>query len=90
MNDDIYEIINQLEQYNGELLERHQTDKKKIERLEKQLKIAIEVLKEYANEDHWEDCIARFNPVSIDSGCYGVYGFSEAQEALIKIEELEK
>ena len=41
MNDDIYEIINHLEQYNGELLERHQTDKKKIERLEKQLKIAL-------------------------------------------------
>ena len=62
----------------------------KIERLEKQLEVAVEVLKEYANEDHWEDCIARFNPVSIDSGCYGVYGFSEAQEALIKIKELEK
>lgn len=37
MNDDIYETMHQLEQYNGELLERHQTDKKKIERLEKQL-----------------------------------------------------
>lgn len=34
MNDDIYEIMHQLEQYNGELLERHQMDKKKIERLE--------------------------------------------------------
>lgn len=62
----------------------------KCERLEKQLKIAVEALKEYADEDHWEDCIARFNPVSIDSGCYGAYGFSEAQEALIKIKDLEK
>lgn len=44
MNDDIYEIMNQLEQYNGELLERHHTDKKKIERLEKQLEVAREAL----------------------------------------------
>lgn len=62
----------------------------KCERLEKQLKIAVEALEEYADEDHWEDCVAGFNPVLIDSGCYGVYGFSEAQQALIEIKELEK
>lgn len=45
MNDDIYEIMNQLEQYNGELLERHHTDKKKIERLQKQLDVAKDLLK---------------------------------------------
>lgn len=63
---------------------------KKIEKLTKQLDIAKEALYEYANEDHWCDCIAGFNPRQIDSGCYGVYGFQEAQEALMKIEVLEK
>lgn len=61
-----------------------------LERTKKQLEIAKEALNEYANEDHWCGCIAGFNPRQIDSGCYGVYGFSEAQEALIKIQDLEK
>jgi len=59
-------------------------------KVKKQLEIAAEALNEYANEDHWCDCVAGFNPRQIDSGCYGVYGFQEAQEALMKIEELDK
>lgn len=87
--------INDIEpyNYNDEPSGRAETLTKaleKCERLEKQLKIAVEALEEYANEDHWEDCFAGFSSVSIDDGCYGVYGFSEAQEALIKIKELEK
>lgn len=73
-----------------ETISKLETTTKELERTKKQLEIAKEALNEYANEDHWCGCIAGFNPREIDSGCYGVYGFSEAQEALIKIEELEK
>lgn len=44
MNDDIYEEMHQLEQYNGELLQRHQADKEKIQRLQKQLEIAMQAI----------------------------------------------
>ena len=62
----------------------------KCERLERQLKIAVEALKEYAEEDNWEDCHAGFLDNPIDYGCYGYYGYQQAQEALLKIKELEK
>ena len=58
--------------------------------LEQQLAIAVAALKEYAEEDDWEDCHAGFLDNPIDYGCYGYYGYQQAQEALLKIKELEK
>ena len=77
------ELLSQIA--NMELRDQLEAKEQMIKNLKEKLEIAIEVLEEYANEDHWEDCVAGFNPKSIDSGCYGVYGFSEAQEALDKI-----
>ena len=62
----------------------------KIEKLEMKLSIAVEALKEYAEEDNWEDCHAGFLANPIDYGCYGYYGYQQAQEALAKIKELDK
>lgn len=53
--------------------------------LQEKLNIAIKALEEYANEDNWCTCIAGLNPEPVDCGCYGHYGFQEAQEALVKI-----
>lgn len=80
---DLTELAIEHEQEKSELVE-------KIEKLTKQLEIAKEVLKEYANEDHWCDCYAAFHGFQADNACYGINGFSEAQEALWKIKELEK
>lgn len=56
--------------------------------LEKKLDIALEALKQYANEDNWCDCTAGFNSEPVDCGCYGCYGFQEAQEAITEIKEI--
>lgn len=53
----------------------------KCERLEKQLKIAIEALKTYADERTWYCCLK--------NQCAYVDGF-EADQALKQIKELEK
>ena len=50
MNEEIYEIMHHLEKYNGELLQRNQADKEKIQRLQKQLEIAIKALKHYQDK----------------------------------------
>lgn len=54
----------------------------------KNLEIALEALRQYANEDNWCDCTAGFNPKPVDCGCYGCYGFQEAQEALMKMQSV--
>ena len=59
--------------------------KNEIKKLQEKLNIAVETLCSYANEDNWCEWTAGFYQKPVDLGCYGCYGFQEAQEALIKI-----
>lgn len=70
--------------YNDEPSGRSETLVQALERcehLEKQLKIAVEALKTYADERTWDCCFK--------NQCAYVDGF-EANEAIRKIKELEK
>ena len=60
------------------------------EKLEKKLEIAVKALEEYANQDNWTNCLTFEDTNIVDLGLYGYYGFTEAQEALAKIKELDK
>lgn len=72
---------------NGERLEE-------IERLQKQLEIAIKCLKQYADRDNWYNT---YKPNSLDECPIASkerwkkeYGYKQAEKALKKIEDLNK
>lgn len=60
----------------------------KIERLEKQLMVAVITLQEYADEDNWYFCVEDFDSGIIAKGCFGEYGYKKAQDTLKRLEEL--
>ena len=60
-----------------------------LERTKKQLEIAVEALNYYSNEDKWTNCNSNWADCDTLS-CLCDYGYKFAQEALIKIKELEK
>ena len=64
----------------------------KIEKLEMKLKIAVEALKEYADEFFWDDCKTpddNYDYIHPNCAWYSD-GYKTAQEALAKIKELDK
>lgn len=66
----------------------------KAERLQKQLDIAVVILKEYANRNNWDCCFAEKD---VNEGVqflypearYKAFGYEEAENALAEIKELE-
>lgn len=64
----------------------------KIEKLEMKLSIAVEALKEYADEFLWDDCKTKgdnYDYIHPNCAWYSD-GYKTAQEALAKIKELDK
>lgn len=60
-----------------------------IAKLKKQLAIAVDCLKEYARKDLWEGF--EYTPKwDLRHACYVDGGYSEAEETLQKIKELDK
>lgn len=60
-----------------------------LERTKKQLEIAVECLKEYARKDLWEGF--EYTPKwDLRHACYVDGGYSEAEETLQLIEEMNK
>lgn len=63
----------------------------KCEKLEKQLKIAIEALSRYADSSDWSDCESNGAvQFVLNEGGFDDYGYKIAQEALEQIKELDK
>ena len=63
----------------------------KCEKLEKQLKIAIEALSRYANISDWWDCESNGAvQFVLNEGGFEDYGYKIAQEAIKQIKELDK
>lgn len=63
----------------------------KCEKLEKQLKIAVEALNRYADSSDWWDCESNGAVQFIlNEGGFVDYGYKIAQEALKQIKELDK
>lgn len=60
-----------------------------LAKVKKQLKIAVEMLKYYGNEDKWTDCHSNWADCDTLS-CLCDYGYKFAQEALKQIKELDK
>ena len=61
----------------------------KCEKLEKQLKIAVEVLTDYARDDWWDDAVNDFDDEYV-KGAFENDGYKRAQKALEQIKELDK
>lgn len=59
----------------------------KCEKLEKQLKIAVEALTDYAKEDWWNDAVDCYNN-RYAKGAFEDYGYIAAQKALKQIKEI--
>lgn len=62
----------------------------KCERLQKQLDIAVKCLKEYGNFKNWSSCKVIHTGDNSVNGYYKDFGNSEAEQALLKINELNK
>lgn len=61
----------------------------KCEKLEKQLKIAIEALSRYANSSDWLDCESNGAvQFVLNEGGFEDYGYKIAQEAIAKMKEI--
>lgn len=61
----------------------------KCQKLEKQLKIAIEALTDYAQETWWEDAVDDYDNEYV-KGAFEDDGYKRAQTALMQIKELDK
>ena len=81
-----YDELNQPETHSTEVL---LSTIEELERTKKQLEIAVEALKYYGNEDKWSNCDSNWDDCDTLS-CLCNYGYKFAQEALIKIKEVEK
>ena len=64
-------------------------DKKDILKLQKQLKIAIEALTDYARDDWWNDAVDDYDDEYV-KGAFENDGYKRAQKALEQIKELDK
>lgn len=53
--------------------------------LEKKLEIAVQVLKEYANENSWVDCRHTYNDKVYRAAFFFSQGYKPAEKALTKI-----
>ena len=63
----------------------------KCEKLEKQLKIAVEALSRYADSSDWWDCESNGAvQFVLNEGGFEDYGYKIAQEAIKQIKELDK
>ena len=63
----------------------------KCQKLEKQLKIAIEALSRYANSSDWWDCESNGAvQFVLNEGGFEDYGYKIAQEAIKQIKELDE
>lgn len=61
----------------------------KCEKLEKQLKIAVEALTDYARDYWWDDAVDDFDNEYV-KGAFEDDGYKRAQKALKQIKELDK
>lgn len=61
----------------------------KCEKLEKQLKIAVEALTDYARDDWWNDAVDDYDDEYV-KGAFENDGYKRAQKALEQIKELNK
>ena len=61
----------------------------KCEKLEKQLKIAVEALTDYARDDWWNDAVDDYDDEYV-KGAFENDGYKRAQKALEQIKELDK
>ena len=63
----------------------------RCEKLEKQLKIAVDALSRYADSSDWSDCESNGAvQFVLNEGGFDDYGYKIAQEALEQIKELDK
>ena len=63
----------------------------KCQKLEKQLKIAVEALSRYADSSDWWDCESNGAvQFVLNEGGFEDYGYKIAQEAIKQIKELDK